>query len=177
VATRRPARNGRCIARTARGDQCRRSALADSDVCAIHAGADVGAPTKLSPELVDKIVAILRAGGYPETAASVAGICTKTYGRWLARGNPEGDDPANAPFRRFRERVESALAEGEARNVALIARAAMDNWQAAAWLLERQHPERWARVSQRPSEEQPARSGPGDPFAEVDELAARRRPA
>lgn len=63
--------------------------------------------------------------------------------------------------------LEEAL--NEARLLAYIAKAAPTNWRAAAWLLERRHPERWV-----------LRAGPGshlagnDPFGEVDELARRR---
>jgi hypothetical protein len=64
----------------------------------------------------------------------------------------------------------------EERLVGLVAAGAKTNWRAAAWLLERRYPERWAPV--RPQEEpEPAPVGVGadDPFAEVDQLAARRR--
>lgn len=80
----------------------------------------------------------------------------------------------------LRERVERARAEGEAHNVAIIAREARGgNWQAAAWMLERQWPERWARPSQREAyidrlADVPVRPD-DDPFSELDELAAARR--
>jgi hypothetical protein len=45
--------------------------------------------------------------------------------------------------------------------------------------LERQHPERWGRVSVRARDEAPppapAPASPADPFDEVDQLAERRR--
>jgi hypothetical protein len=91
---------------------------------------------------------------------------------------------ADAPFRAFRERMEEAKARGEVRNVAVIAKAATDgSWAAAAWLLERQHPERWGKPSVR---EREAGAGEAtgdvsaqvetepDPFREVDELAQKR---
>jgi hypothetical protein len=43
---------------------------------------------------------------------------------------------------------------GEAALVALVERAAVTQWRAASWLLERRHPARWAR---RPLGEQAAR--------------------
>lgn len=164
-----------CGATTQTGSPCRKPVLPGADRCAIHGpdGSPVGHPSKLTTAVEARIVAVLRAGGYPEIAAQVAGISRRTFSVWIKRGDPAGDDPDDAPFRRLRERVEAAQAEGEARNVAIIARAALDNWQAAAFLLERQHPERWARISQRP--EEPAAPPVADPFAEVDELASRRR--
>ena len=73
------------------------------------------------------------------------------------------------------EALERALSEP--RLVAYIARAAghpVSGWRAAAWLLERRFPERWApgRV------EVESLDGPvhaDDAFREVDELAERRR--
>jgi hypothetical protein len=65
--------------------------------------------------------------------------------------------------------IEEALSEP--RLVVYVAAAAKTNWRAAAWLLEHRHPERWGRDR----ELEPAVPPGGDPFAEVDQLAARRR--
>ena len=57
--------------------------------------------------------------------------------------------------------------------VVAIAKAAQrGNWHAAAWLLERRWPERWGRPTERAGRWPPPTQ---DEFAEVDELAARRR--
>lgn len=171
-----PARGKRCTATTQNGQRCRKDALPGAPVCATHAGAKVGRPSGLTREVADRIVRILAAGGYVQTAAVAAGITVHQLEKWLARGRPDGDDPLDEPHRELRARIEQARAEGETRNVALIAQAALTNWQAAAWLLERQYPERWARPSQRETaapSAPPARD-PSDPFAEVDELAQRR---
>jgi transposase len=166
----------RCTAITVEGETCRAWAMRDTDppVCPHHAG--VRRPEKFRPEAVERIVQVLAAGGYPQTAATAAGVSAKTYYRWLARGADDGPE-ADAPYRDFRERVEKAQAEGEARAVTIIARAAADGtWQAAVWMLERRYPERWSRPSQR-ADVAPAgpATGPPDPFAEVDELAQVRR--
>jgi hypothetical protein len=119
---------------------------------------------------------MLRAGNYIGVCCHAVRITRQTFALWMQRGLSDAD--ADAPFRDFRERVEQARAEGEVRNVTHIAKAATTSWQAAAWLLERQFPERWGRPSA-PQRQDVEKDEPGeaefDPFAEVDELAERRR--
>jgi hypothetical protein len=165
----------RCSATTAAGQQCANSG-AYNGLCGVHAGAPVGAPSKLlalDHDAVERLLTVLRVGGYPEVAASVAGVHVRTYERWLARGRAAGSDPEDEPYRAFAQRVDDARAHAEMRAVGLIAQAAQSQWQAAAWLLERQFPERWARVSQRDKAEPEPPTA--DPFAEVDQLAEARR--
>jgi len=60
--------------------------------------------------------------------------------------------------------------------VAQVASAAKTNWRAAAWLLERRFPERWGRARRPADDDEPTPPATEpDPFAEVDELAERRR--
>jgi transposase len=136
-----------------------------------------GRPTKLNPEAAERALTVLRAGGHAEVAAQAAGVALRTWQEWLQRGDPRGRKAADSPFRAFRRQVAEAEAAGEARHIALIARAGTTSWQAAAWLLERRHPERWARPAPREVEvaAPAAPAAAPDPFAEVDELARRRR--
>jgi len=52
---------------------------------------------------------------------------------------------AEAPYVKFSNAVEKALAEAEMRDVMIIGKAASEQWQAAAWRLERKFPQRWGR--------------------------------
>jgi len=105
---------------------------------------NMGRHTKLTPETHNKIIQALKAGNYLETAAQYANIDQATVHRWLNRGADETEpDPR---YREFREAVQNARAEAEARNVALIQKAANEGtWQAAAWFLERTAHSRWGR--------------------------------
>ncbi|WP_394845171.1 hypothetical protein LZC95_50110 [Pendulispora brunnea] len=98
---------------------------------------------KLTPELQERFVAVLRAGNYVEVACRIVGIHKSTYYDWLKIAH----DEASEPFVSFALATEKAIAESEARDVALIAKAAADPkiWVAAAWRLERRFPERWGR--------------------------------
>lgn len=163
-----------CDQLTVNGEPCKKHAMDGSTRCAAHLGL-VGAKSTLTADIADRIVALLSAGNYIGVAIRACGVPGSTYKDWISKGR-EGDPG----YAEFAERVDRARAEGEARNVAQIARAAAENWQAAAWLLERQWPERWGRVSVRmrdpvPDDETAVVAPDADPFSEVDELAERRR--
>lgn len=140
----------RCTAKTAKGPRCKRAAIEGSEFCVSHVAGLVGRKSKLEEAVVQRLVDLLKAGNYIDVALTAAGVGKSTFYDWLERGNPEGTKKDDAAFRDFRQRIDQARAEGEARNVAIIAKAASTDWKAAAWILERQHPERWARTTQRP---------------------------
>ena len=167
-----------CAGTTARGSACQRRPMVGSRYCAVHAPERLdtrGGPSTFTDVAAAQIVRVVRAGGRIAAAAESAGVPARTVRRWLEHGTKDGGRYER--FRAFRAQVEQARADAENRNVAIVAQAAQTNWQAAAWLLERQWPEHWARPSQRakPDEGDAPAPAPGDPFAEVDELAARRR--
>jgi transposase len=101
----------------------------------------VARPTKLTPEIRQRIVTAIRAGNYAEPAARSAGISPATYYRWLKRGEkaPPGI------YREFLEEVRRAESEAEVHAVAVIRKAMGDDWRAAAHYLERRYPDRWRR--------------------------------
>jgi transposase len=98
-----------------------------------------GRPTLLTPERADDLVLLLAAGASPARAAAAVGVGERSVTRWLRDGLRERVIEARAAS------PETAEALSEARLVVLIARAAVHDWKAAAWLLERRYPERWAR--------------------------------
>lgn len=115
----------------------------------------MGRPSKISNEIKHKIITAIRAGNYIETASAYAGISKNTLYDWLRRGEREKQraekNPrykirkSEQPFVDFSDAVEKALAEAEVRDVAIIAKASEEQWQAAAWRLERKFPDRWGR--------------------------------
>ena len=112
-------------------------------------------PTKLTPKLQEDILKVIRSGNYIETACAYVGINKSTFYDWLKRGAREKDRLEKNPRARIRKSekiyvefsnaVEKALAHAEIRDVAIIGKAAEENWKAAAWRLERKFPERWGR--------------------------------
>jgi hypothetical protein len=98
-----------------------------------------GRPTKLTPEVHDQVISLLRAGNYIETAAAVAGLSKQTIFNWLRWGARE----ETGIYADFAHAAERAMAEAEARDLERIKQAT--EWQAAAWRLERKFPDRWGR--------------------------------
>lgn len=132
----------------------------------------VGRPSKLSnlgTEDFAKLEAVIRAGASVEVAGETIGVPRGTIYDWLKKGESE----EVGPHRDFYDRVERARAESEAGLVARIASVAgKGSWQAAAWLLERQFPERWGKPGEKPATPNPPATEKA--FAEVIELAKRR---
>ncbi len=107
-----------------------------------------------------QFLSMMRAGNYLDIAARASGLSLH-----------EIDDMTGDQ----REQLETARAEGEARAVARIAQAAGTSWQAAAWMLERQYPDRWARKSVRPADDPShAIDMPEPDITKLDELRAKR---
>jgi hypothetical protein len=102
----------------------------------------VGRPTKLTPKLQAEICTSLATGAYVETAAAVHGVSKMTLYDWLKRGNN-----GEKPYVGFLDAIKSAEAASEQLALSRIDTAAEDpkNWTAAAWRLERKHPDRWGR--------------------------------
>lgn len=130
-----------------------------------------GRPTKLSPELQERVIAYLRQGNYLETAAAAAGIDRTTLRDWLRRG----ERAKSGRYREFSLAVEKARAEAEVMGLGIITKAGMPQrvldllspedlaalppnvrrqlgrltrpgeWTAMAWRLERTMPEKFGR--------------------------------
>lgn len=97
-------------------------------------------PTKLTPELQDQMCNVLRTGVFIDAACHYVGISPATYYNWTDRGRA-GEEP----FAEFLEAVEKARASATVRALTLVQKAAEDSWQAAAWYLERSHPDQFGR--------------------------------
>ncbi len=112
----------------------------------------VGRPEKYDDGLGERICDFVRMGSYLETAAAAVGIDRTTLYAWLKHGNVfiEAEDagkPRNmkhAKYKRFVENITKAAAEAELMDLQRIDAAADNIWQAAAWKLERKHPQRYA---------------------------------
>jgi transposase len=138
----------------------------------------VAAPSKLTPELRAELERDLAAGVPVAVLAQRQGISRRTLGRWIAGGRVVRRQLAPAPDPAVEElSLDERLEKAEPGLLAAVLAASQrGSWQAAAWILERRWPERWARPPRRQEEPiTPSEPVADDPFQEVDELAARRR--
>ena len=94
---------------------------------------------RLDPAITQRVVDLIRAGNYIDVAAAASGIHRTTLHRWMRLGRAQ----TRGHYRKFLIAVERALAESESRDVTLIAKAAVEDWRAAAWRLERRSPKKY----------------------------------
>jgi hypothetical protein len=99
-----------------------------------------GRKTKLTPELQEEVVKRIRAGNYIQVACEAVGISHTTYFNWIKKG-----EEGKRPYVEFLEAVKKAESEAQVNYVATVASHARDQWQAAAWWLERRFPDKWGR--------------------------------
>lgn len=107
--------------------------------------AGAGRHSIFTPELGQKIVKLIEAGNYVETAAAAVGVSKDTFYRWLKKGARQARNGKQTDLSAWSERMQHAAARSEAADVLRISAAAKRHWQAAAWRLERKSPERWGR--------------------------------
>jgi transposase len=99
-----------------------------------------GRPTLLTDDRRADLILLLANGASSARAARAVGVGERTLRRWLRDGLAEQVAQARAA----RPEAKDALAE--ARLVVVVARAAaLGDWKAGAWLLERRWPDRWGR--------------------------------
>ncbi len=103
-----------------------------------------GRNTLLTPALQRQICDSVRSGNWLETAAQAAGIDRDTLFSWKRKGRTDVEEGRTSSiYAEFVNPIARAEAECEAAGLARIRGAAERDWRAAAWYLERRHPERW----------------------------------
>jgi hypothetical protein len=113
-----------------------------------------GRPTKLTPELVERVCRYIRAGSFIESAALGCGITRQTFYTWMRAGHAARDDrlahnqrgagageflltPEEERCVEFLDAMEEALSVAENRWVCGIVEAGERDWRAWAWRADR----------------------------------------
>jgi len=94
-------------------------------------------PTLIKAKVAQFLKAVAR-GNYLNTALRTARISNQAFAHWsdMARKRQQ-------PYALVFELLEEAEHVAESRMLSIIERAAIEDWRAAAWYLERKSPERW----------------------------------
>ena len=98
-------------------------------------------PSKLTPEVQEKICNAIRAGNYYEAACGYAGIGYSTFRVWMIKG----EKAKTGKYREFMDAVMRAEYEAEARMVAQWQKHMPEDYRAIRDFLERRYPDRWGR--------------------------------
>ncbi len=101
-----------------------------------------GRPSLLTPEREARLMGAIEKGMPLKQAAMLAGMSYETLNRWRLQG--EAEDAA-LEFRHFWQALRKAQAVAMERLLSRIDTASLSDWKAAAWLLERRHPEEFAK--------------------------------
>ena len=105
----------------------------------------IGRPTKLTPQLQEKICSYIAQGNYLVTACNAVGIDYLTYNNWTKWAEEQADNGGGI-YLDFLHATKRAEAQAEASRVARIeASGKTGNWLADMTHLERRHPDRWGR--------------------------------
>ncbi|MFM6398798.1 hypothetical protein, partial [Planktothrix sp.] len=104
-----------------------------------------GRPSKLTPAIKSKLLSMIRIGVPLESACKCCNLDYSTVKEWIQRGKGTHSSRGKTPeFSAFADSYEQAIGECEANLIARIQQSASHDWKAAAWLLSRRHPQRWA---------------------------------
>jgi hypothetical protein len=102
-----------------------------------------GRPLLLTPELQRRLCGSVRTGVPMSTSCQLVGVDYSTVRRWLGLGKKENE----GVFHDFYLAFTRAKAVAERRLVKTIVTAGPEDWKAAAWLLERRHPDKYGKTT------------------------------
>ena len=109
-----------------------------------------GPKPKVTPAITERIAREMALGLSLESAAQRCGVASRTAHQWHSNGKA-----GKRPYVAFFAAIQKAESDREQRLLAIVDAACKPDkqgkisWQAAAWKLERLHPDRWARPAQR----------------------------
>ncbi|WP_296789926.1 hypothetical protein [uncultured Methanobrevibacter sp.] len=100
------------------------------------------AKSKLTPELQKKFCDAIENGDSILGACGYVGIDESTYYKWMKKAE---EAKGRSKFVKFKECVDKAKAKALHNFEQVITRASTEHWQAAAWMLERRHPNMYGK--------------------------------
>ena len=115
--------------------------------------------SKLTHDALEKITTAIRLGATYKLAAQYAGISEVTLYDWIKKANENPDSPYGV----FLHAINEAEGKAALTSLSKIQKASERDWRAAAWLLERRHPESYGKTITESKVEVKAAVAPIDP--------------
>jgi hypothetical protein len=106
------------------------------------------AKTKLTPDLSQKILNLVKMGNTVTIAVDVVGISRETYYAWIKRGKKDKEAGKKTIFSDFSDEVERAPSFTFAFHVGRIYEDAKINANSSKWWLEKKHPDQFGSKQQ-----------------------------
>lgn len=103
------------------------------------------AKTKLNEKVIQEAKKYIEAGNYAVVVCKYLGISEVTWYNWMNKGEKDFSDGKNNIYVKFFKSIKRAEAVAEMRSVTIIQSSMRENWQAAAWYLERKFKDRWSK--------------------------------
>jgi hypothetical protein len=103
--------------------------------------AKMGRPEKLTPELQEKLIQVIRTGAYIETAVQFIGLSKETFYAWIKKGAKA----KGGKYKDFSDSIRKAMAETEVLDLIRLEKMSKEDAKIIMWRLERKFPSRWGR--------------------------------
>lgn len=103
-----------------------------------------GRPSKLTPDIIERMSGHFLEGGHPELVCSLVGVSRRCYYYWLEDGEADLENDRDTLHAEFCLRTKKALALCESDAVKRM-KAGGKDWMGAAEFLARRFPSRWRR--------------------------------
>lgn len=103
-----------------------------------------GRPSKLTPEVRDRLFNAIAIGATMDLACRCAGLNPSTVSEWVRRGEGRDKRPPTPEFAEFAADIRRAIADSELKLLSRWSAASKHDWRAAMALLARRFPERWS---------------------------------
>lgn len=102
---------------------------------------NAGRETKLNKEMIAEIANYIELGFTAKDTCEAVGISQETFFRWKKQGKRDKENGIKSEFYEFYESIKKGKHKIKQLMLSKIVQAADENWNAAAWWVERNFPE------------------------------------
>jgi hypothetical protein len=108
-----------------------------------------GRETKFNEEIREEILSYLKLGFTIKDTCEAVNISTETFFQWKKQGKTDKNNGIKSDFSDFSDSIKTAKHSVKKFMLSKIVQAAKENWNAAAWWVERNFPEDYSKLKRR----------------------------